>query len=311
MKDFLRNYLTNIKVALCFRICDLWEPMTSNQHKSNRDVIRNSPALSTNSKKSIASEAAIGPSQFDPHRYQEPQDTSSSFSWSFSASSIDSHSSLPAGGSPLVPRSMKNGQESGFSSQEHFSLQSTKKTPDFDGCSPHQGSLHNLLAPESGAVVPATHEVLTKVQAYLGQCYSSLTHIRDKTHGSAVFGFPPDDIEFVTPMQTNQVKLTDQHVDSSLYTVSTKKTSISHSSSDEENKEKAAAGGEGTANKPTEPLNTRRLRPIRQKTKNGVVSERFVELHPQVYTELQKSGKVMNKWETVFKNRKSMGISNA
>lgn len=281
--------------------------MTSNQHKSNRDVIRNSPALSTNLKKSIASEAAIGPSQFDPHRYQEPQDTSSSFSWSFSASSIDSHSSLPAGASPLVPRSMKNGQES----QEHFSLQSTKKTLDFDGCSPHQGSLHNLLALESGAVVPATHEVLSKVQAYLGQCYSSLTHISDKTHGSAVFGFPPDDIEFVTPMQTNQVKLTDQHVDSSLHTVSTKNTSISHTSSNEENREKAAAGGEDTANKPTEPLNTRRLRPIRQKTKNGVVSERFVELHPQLYIEFQNSGKVINKWETVFKNRKSIGILNA
>ncbi|PVD34362.1 hypothetical protein C0Q70_05633 [Pomacea canaliculata] len=96
-------------------ICDLWEPMTSNQHKSNRDVIRNS------------SEAAIGPSQFDPHRYQEPQDTSSSFSWSFSASSIDSHSSLPAGGSPLVPRSMKNGQESGFSSQEHLASSPPRK----------------------------------------------------------------------------------------------------------------------------------------------------------------------------------------
>lgn len=258
-------------------MCDLWKQTASSQQKYKGSVTRKPSPLSTNSAKANAFETTMGPTQFDPHQYQKLQDSPSSFNWSFTTNSVNSHGGLPASHKPQIQSltNRVNGQESGFASQEDFSLQSTKKPLDFDGCS-HQNNLE--LSSVGSGVLPQIP--VGKVQAYLGQCQHLVTSNKEKRHRGAGFYFPAEAMDLSTREQINKVMLTEQQMYRHVHIGSMENLSSPHSSSGGGGKSKSA-GGDGksdTADRPTEPLNTQRLLPIRQKTKNAVVSERFIKL---------------------------------
>ena len=229
---------------------------------------------------------------FDPQRYQERPGTPSSTSWSFSASSIQSNGQgqgveTPAGDA-TAQRSKQNGEahsdhhhcrhqarvpacESGFSSQEEFSLQATRKALDFESDS-QQNSLHDEpSAGGGGGLLPKgfqTQELVSKVQAYLGQCQSPVA--RRSSRSKTGMAFLDGSVEFGTPERTNKVCLTEQEVTQCVRPDSADNSS-SPRSSGEEDKKGVVSQGDSQADQPTEPLDTQRLRPIRQKTRNAVV----------------------------------------
>ncbi|XP_025084941.1 serine/threonine-protein kinase PLK4-like isoform X2 [Pomacea canaliculata] len=252
-------------------MCDLWKQTASSQQKYKGSVTRKPSPLSTNSAKANAFETTMGPTQFDPHQYQKLQDSHSSFNWSFTTNSVNSHGGLPASHKPQIQSltNRVNGQESGFASQEDFSLQSTKKPLDFDGCS-HQNNLE--LSSVGSGVLPQIP--VGKVQAYLGQCQHLVTSNKEKRHRGAGFYFPAEAMDLSTREQINKVMLTEQQMYRHVHIGSMENLSSPHSSSGGGGKSKSA-GGDGksdTADRPTEPLNTQRLLPIRQKTKNAVIN---------------------------------------
>ena len=161
--------------------------------------------------------------------------------------------------------------ESGFSSQEEFSLQATRKALDFESDS-QQNSLHDEpSAGGGGGLLPKgfqTQELVSKVQAYLGQCQSPVA--RRSSRSKTGMAFPGGSVEFGTPERTNKVCLTEQEVTQCVQPDSADNLS-SPRSSGEEDKKGVVSQGDSQADQPTEPLDTQRLRPIRQKTRNAVV----------------------------------------
>ncbi|KAL8584489.1 hypothetical protein ACOMHN_016810 [Nucella lapillus] len=227
---------------------------------------------------------------FDPQRYQDQPGTPNSSSWSFSASSIQSVGNeqginSPAGdasGHPLLKESrldtcqrrqqQSQGCESGFSSQEEFSLQTTRKTLDFESES-LQNSLHDTPPPavrHSHQPPPnlQTQELLHKVQAYLGQCQSPAA----RKSSRAKTALPDACVEFGTPEKSSRVQLTEQEVIQCERDVGGRSSTPPSSEGDRRAGAGREEGAQPEAGQPKDPLSTLRLRPIRQKTKNAVVN---------------------------------------
>ena len=252
---------------------------------------------------------------FDPLRYQEQPDMPTSNSWSFSASSATSNNAPEtpkdsyshrrtatenqrqlhqSKDNPIQHRRTHTSgdvyqypkqptHESGFSSQEEFSLHSTKKVLDFENDS-RQNSLHNdrnraerdsnqnSNANASSQPGFQTQELLTKVHAYLGQCQSpAVRRPTQREDAGRDLEVDAGRVEFGTPERGRKVCLTEQEV---TQCVKQEDALSSRSGSDEERK-----GSTNNAAGPLRdggdclkaPLDTQRLIPIRQKTKNAVV----------------------------------------
>ncbi|KAK7496406.1 hypothetical protein BaRGS_00012328 [Batillaria attramentaria] len=283
------------------------------QHRHGHDSIRKFPSQDSNLDKHGKYEAVHRAGQFDPQRYQERPDTPSSTSWSFSASSVHSNSNARVPASPggdatnhykeahghynFVRQHSQSqtgqGYESGFSSQEEFSLQATRRTLNFEAES-RQNSIHEKQAASVGGgggnhtpsqsqqsqKVFHTQELLNKVHAYLGQCQSPLPAKGAKCSSEPKAPVAGASMEFGTPEQVRKVCLTEQEVRQCVRADSMDNLSSPRSSSDDDKDTQksgrgdAAANGDGReeAERPSEPLSTERLRPIRQKTKNAVVN---------------------------------------
>lgn len=273
------------------------------QARHGLESLRQVPSHDSNLDRKGKSEGAHRGAQFDPQRYQEHPDTQSSSSWSFSASSVHSNSNVPAlasSGGDAFSHSCKDGHgalnfvrqhsqtaqgyESGFSSQEEFSLQATKRTLDFETESQqnsmHEKPLHGGSASQSQQGFH-TQELLNKVHAYLGQCQSPVSGGSARScsgqgsHRTPVAGAS---VEFGTPEHVRRIRLTEQEVRQCVRADSVDNLS-SPRSSEGDKREAGKTGhshGEGVGKeeteKPEEPLTTERLRPIRQKTKNAVVN---------------------------------------
>lgn len=235
---------------------------------------------------------------FDPQRYQERPGTPNSTSWSFSASSIHSSGNgqgveTPSGDAGHSSKQSREAHldhhhhhhrprhqphvtqgESGFSSQEEFSLQATRKALDFESDS-QQSSLHENRSAGggSGRHPPTgfqTQELVSKVQAYLGQCRSPAG--RKSSRSRAGMALPEGSVEFGTPERSSKVCLTEQEVTQCVRPDSADNLSSPRSGSEENQKGVATRGGsQGEVDVPKDPLDTQRLRPIRQKTRNAVV----------------------------------------
>lgn len=272
------------------------------QHRQGRDSSRK--GLSHDLEKCGKVESGGGGSPFDPQRYQEHPDTPSSSSWSFSTSSLHSNHGnarpTPGGDAATHYREERGllkfvrqhshtapGCESGFSSQEEFSLQATKKTLDFEAESRHN-SLHdknpgndvNSRHCQQPTTALGTQDLLNKVQAYLGQCQSPAPATGGKTSSGLANSGTSATVEFATPEHVRKIRLTEQEVTQCVRVDSVENLS-SPRSSEGDKRERAKAevrGGAGVSvgkeevEKPDTPLTTQRLRPIRQKTKNAVVS---------------------------------------
>ena len=230
------------------------------------------------------------PAVFDPQRYQEHNGSPDSTSWSFSASSIHSNGNSqrtedPAGDASqhvnqksaqldhYQQRHHTHGRESGFSSQEEFSLQATRRTLDFDSDSP-QNSMHDKTSAGGGVRQPPrnfqTQELLSKVQAYLGQCQSPVARKSSKNKGRIVL--PDGSVEFGTPEKTGKVCLTEQEVVQCDRPDSADSMSSQPSYGEGEKTQPVTKErSQEEVDQPREPLSAQRLRPIRQKTKNAVV----------------------------------------
>ena len=229
---------------------------------------------------------------FDPQRYQERPGTPSSTSWSFSASSVHSNGNGPGVETPAgdaTQRSKQNVEaypdrhhcrhqpriphcKSGFSSQEEFSLQATRKALDFESNSQQNSLYDDPPAGGSGRFLPKgfqTQELVSKVEAYLGQCQSP---VASNSRSKAGMAFPDGSVEFGTPERTNKVCLTEQEVTQCVRSDSADNLSSPRSSNEEDKKGVATKGdSQEEVDQPREPLDTQRLRPIRQKTRNAVV----------------------------------------
>ncbi|XP_076446054.1 serine/threonine-protein kinase PLK4-like isoform X2 [Babylonia areolata] len=273
----------------------------SSLHKGHTDSKQHQGHREASASKALCNGAG-GQAVFDPQRYQEHAGTPSSSSWSFSASSIHSagnehgvdgtsgdaahhpHLHSKDGHRDLHHHHQHMGQqsqgcESGFSSQEEFSLQATRRVLDFESES-LQNSLHDKTPVGGGGGGGAakdmpppnfqTQELLHKVQAYLGQCESPAA--RKSSRGKTAVALPDGSVEFGTPERTGKVCLTEQEVTQCERDDVVDSSSPQHSSDEDKKRGASKEGSQQDPGRPKEPLSTQRLRPIRQKTKNAVVN---------------------------------------
>ncbi|RUS79271.1 hypothetical protein EGW08_012958 [Elysia chlorotica] len=188
------------------------------------------------------------------------------------------HSSQPVGSGRHFPDPHHRGS---VSSEPDFSLQATRKAVDFEGDSKlsslheQQGDLQALAAlPENFQ----TQDLLAKVQNYLGhQCLPPHLSGKRQQHPPAPDSLP---IQFSSPESAQRtVRLTSRELQKCMPDPGAERvpaTSASSPRSDSMRSSGQASRPEAGGQDPHQeqlvaPLNTDRLRPIRQRTKNVVV----------------------------------------